>query len=109
MEEVQEINEYVNGLISPTAWSPGRGGAYHARKIIWNLGTGDCGDILHLFIKELSRHGVLSGNPYMESAQLCISGKILLSMPVEVQTTEGPYVFDSPPTASITPRIWRRC
>lgn len=92
VEEVQEINEYVNGLISYGV-GPQVEGRPITEEDYLEFGTGDCGIYCYLFIKELSRHGYYQATLYGISS-LHIGEDSSIHAVVEVQTTEGPYVFD---------------
>ena len=92
VEEVQEINEYVNGLISYGV-GPQVEGRPITEEDYLEFGTGDCGIYCYLFVKELSRHGYYQATLYGISS-LHIGEDSSIHAVVEVQTTEGPYVFD---------------
>lgn len=92
VEEVQEINEYVNGLISYGV-GPQVEGRPITEEDYLEFGTGDCGIYCYLFVKELSRHGYYQATTYGISS-LHIGEDSSIHAVVEVQTTEGPYVFD---------------
>lgn len=92
VEEVQEINEYVNGLISYGVGSQVEGRPITEEDYL-EFGTGDCGIYCYLFVKELSRHGYYQATTYGISS-LHIGEDSSIHAVVEVQTTEGPYVFD---------------
>ena len=92
VEEVQEINEYVNGLISYGV-GPQVEGRPITEEDYLEFGTGDCGIYCYLFVKELSRHGYYQATLYGISS-LQIGEDSSIHAVVEVQTTEGPYVFD---------------
>lgn len=91
VEEVQEINEYVNGLISYGV-GPQVEGRPITEEDYLEFGTGDCGIYCYLFVKELSRHGYYQATLYGISS-LHIGEDSSIHAVVEVQTTEGPYVF----------------
>lgn len=92
VEEVQKINEYVNGLISYGV-GPQVEGRSATEKEILDFGEGHCGMYAYLFVKELSRHGYYQATTYGISS-LHIGEGTANHTVVEVQTTEGPYVFD---------------
>ena len=92
VEEVQEINEYVNGLISYGV-GPQVEGRSATEKEILDFGEGHCGMYAYLFTKELSRHGYYQATTYGISSFHIAEATANHSV-VEVNTTEGPYVFD---------------
>ena len=91
-QEAQEINLYVNGLISYGVGPQVDGRAAMEDEIL-AAGEGHCGMFAYLFSKELSRRG------YYGTTTYCITSRYIGESTadhtvVEVETTEGPYVFD---------------
>lgn len=78
VEEVQEINEYVNGLISYGV-GPQVEGRPITEEDYLDLGPAIAGYTATCLSRNCPGMGIIR-QPYMESA-LCISGRILLSMP----------------------------
>lgn len=70
LQEVQEINQYVNGLISYGV-GPQVEGRNPCEREILDAGEGHCGMYAYLFVKELSRHGYDEAMAYDISSTYC--------------------------------------
>lgn len=92
VEEVQEINQYVNGLISYGVGPQVEGRPFTEEESL-AFGVGDCRLYVYLFVKELSRHGYYQATTYGISS-FFIGDDTADHSVVEVKTTEGSYVFD---------------
>lgn len=92
LQEVQEINQYVNGLISYGV-GPQVEGRNPCEREILDAGEGHCGMYAYLFVKELSRHGYDEAMAYDISSTYCGTETAQHSV-VSVVTQEGNYVFD---------------
>ena len=92
VQEAQEINLHVNGLISYGVGPQIEGRAATEDEILAS-GEGHCGMFAYLFVKELSRHGYYGATTYGITS-LFIGESTANHTVVEVETTEGPYVFD---------------
>ena len=92
VDDVQKINKYVNGLISYGAGPQVEGRAATEDEIL-AAGEGHCGMYAYLLVKELSRNGYYKASTYGVNSSYIGESTANHSV-VEVETTEGPYVFD---------------
>ena len=92
VQEVQEINQYVNGLISYGV-GPQVEGRNPCEREILGAGEGHCGMYAYLFVKELSRHGYDEAMVYDISSAYLGTATANHSV-VSVETQEGSWVFD---------------
>lgn len=91
-EQVQKINQYVNGLID-YGIGPLVDGRATTEEEILEFGEGNCGMYAYLLVKELSRHGYNEAVIYGITSQYIGEGTANHAV-VEVETTDGTYVYD---------------
>ena len=92
VQEVDEINRYVNGLIS-YGLGPQVEGRNPCEREILNAGEGHCGMYAYLFVKELSRRGYDNAVVYDIRSTYWGSNTAAHSV-VEVTTQDGLFVYD---------------